>query len=291
MTTTADLIAATQRHLFSGAAEETNWLAANTLAGDATLTIVNPAGGIQAGARIAIGLEVFKVKSVVGTTVTVAPAQEGSAAAAHTAGDAVVVDPKFSPWTILGALNSELMSLSASGLYQMLTKDVTFDSSILGYDLGTNVFLDVYEIQWKATGSRKAWPTITDYDVDRNMDTAVFPSGTALFITGATTGQEVHIRYKAGFTALAALADDVLAVSGLPITAHDIPPLGAAWRLVAASEVRRNFISSQGDSKRLTEVPPGAQRQAAGGLQQLRDARVREEADRLRKAYPSRRTW
>lgn len=294
MTTTADLIAATERLLYSGARDERNYLAAGYTAGATTITIANTSAGIQAGARIAIDLEMFIVRSVAGTTVTVDGAQEGSAAANHANGAAVIVNPRYSRWSILQALNSELASLSSpsNGLYQMLTANLTYDSAIEGYDLGTSTFVELYEAPlWKETGSRKDWSEVANWRIERNMPTTDFASGTALFIDGATDGQTVRLRYKAGFNALATLTDDVFAVSGLPASAHDIPPYGAGDLLVTVGEVRRNKIDAQGDTKRATDVPAGAQRQAGAGLRQIHDRRVHEEAVRLRVAYPRRRSW
>lgn len=293
MTTTADLIAATERLLYSGTREERDYLAASYIAGATSLAVTNGTAGIQRGARLAIGLEIFIVKDVSSTTVTVAGAQEGSTAANHTSGDAVIVNPRYSWWSILKALNDELASLSSpsNGLFQMLTKDLTYDASIEGYDLGTSSFIDVYEVRWKQTGVSKYWPEIREYEIDRNALSTDFTSTVAVFIEGATNAQPARILYKAPFTPLSTLTDDVLAVSGLPASAHDIPPYGAADVLVTAGEVRRNALGAQNDSKRLDEVPTGAQRQASAGLRQIRERRVREEAARLRAAYPARRHW
>lgn len=294
MTTTADLISATERLLYSGAREERNYLAADYVSGATSISIANAAGNIQAGARLAIGLEMFIVKtSPTDTTVSVLGAQEGSAAANHSSGAAIIVNPKFSQWTILQALNAELSSLSSpsNGLYQTLTKDLTFDASIIGYDLGTSTFLDVYEVRWKQTGVSKYWPHVHEWEVDRNALTSDFASTTALYISGATHNQPIRVTYFAGFTALATLTDDVFVVSGLPASCHDIPPYGVGDVLVTVSEARRNFVDAQGNSKRLEEVPTGAQRQAAMGFRSIHDRRVREEAARLRKANPTVRSW
>lgn len=293
MTTAADLIAATERLLASGSREERNYLAANYTAGGSSLTIAYAAGGIQAGARLSIGLEVFIVKDVSSTTVTVVGAQDGSTAANHSTGDVIVVNPRFTSWAILQALNSELLSLSSpvNGLFRMLTKDLTFDSSIVGYDLGTSSFIDVYEVRWKQTGVSLYWPEIQDFDVDRKALVGDFNSTVALFIRGVTDGQPVRVIYKAPFTPLEQLNDDVEDDAGLADTMVDIPPYGAADMLVTAGEVRRAALGALNDSKRLDEVPTGAQRQAALGLRQIRDRRIREEATRLRVAFPIRRRW
>jgi hypothetical protein len=293
MPETRDLIAETERHLLGAGGPERNYLAAGITAEAASLTLELPAGNITAGSRLSIGLEMFHVKSVTGTTVSVVAGQEGSTSASHDTGEAILVNPAYSWWSILQALNAELRSLSspANGLFQMKTKDLTYDGSILGYDLGARVdgFLDVYRVLWKQTGVSKSWPEVSDFRVERNMLKSDFSSGVAVFITGASSQQPARVIYKAPFDLLENLDDDVATVTGLPSTAVDLPPLGAAERLVSMNEVRRNALDAQSSSKRLDEVPAGAQRQAATALRVLRERRVREEATRLRAMYPVRR--
>ena len=84
----------------------------------------------------------------------------------------------------------------------------------------------------------------------------------------------------------AALSTNV-SVTGLQPSATDLPPIGAAIRLMAGREIKRNFTESQGDTRRSTEVPPGAIAQSANGLARLRQTRIAAEAARLHALYPS----
>jgi hypothetical protein len=118
------------------------------------------------------------------------------------------------------------------------------------------------------------------------MATTDFASGGALVIyEGGYPGQAIRVRYRAPFGSLTALDDDVLADTGLPATAHDLPPLGAAVRLVAGREVKRNFTEAQGEPRRAEEVPPTATLQSSRELLRIRQQRIVAEQSRLLHQY------
>src|SRR5690349_10875429 len=113
MTTTALLIEDTKRILHTGRPDQQNKLAADTTAGATSLSFSFPLDGIQAGATVQVGLELFYVWSVNASaqTAVVQPAQQGSTAADHDSGDLVAVNPRFSDYAILRALNDDLADL------------------------------------------------------------------------------------------------------------------------------------------------------------------------------------
>jgi 3-hydroxyisobutyrate dehydrogenase-like beta-hydroxyacid dehydrogenase len=75
--------------------------------------------------------------------------------------------------------------------------------------------------------------------------------------------------------------DDV----GLVSTAEDLPPLGAAMRLLAGLEAQRNLIDTQGDTRRAGEVPAGSITQALRNLAAIRQQRLTAEAQRFQQRY------
>lgn len=286
----SDLIEEARSLLDSGSRPEMNRLT-TTMNTSVTSVVCDFAlGSVVIGSYITIDLETMFVWSSTGSTATVERGMLGTAKAAHTAGAIIYVNPRWSAFTILRAINAELAAYSSPkwGLYQMKTVDLTFSPSVYGYDL-TSVtdLIDVYELRWKGyvTGD---WPLIRRWSLARNMATTEFASGLALLLDeGAGPGKTIRVRYKAPFTALSALTSDVQTVAGFPATANDIPPLGAAARLVAAREVKRAFTDSQPESRTAQEVPPGANRDAAGTLLRIRDDRLREESARLNQRYPT----
>jgi hypothetical protein len=248
---------------------------------------------ITAGAMLGIDLEMVYVWSVSGQVATVQRAMHGTTAASHSDGALVRANPRFSDSVIFRALNDELDALSApvNGLYQALNLDVTFKPQINGYDLtGATSLIDVLRVRYDIPGPWKTWPEIRRWQVKINMETADFPSTFALILYDAGwPGRRIHVVYSAPFNHLATITDDVLAVSGLFATAHDIPPLGAALRLSGVREVQRNLTEAQGDTRRATEVPPNAVTAGANAMARLRQTRIKEEASRLSAQYPNRR--
>jgi hypothetical protein len=289
-TLASDLVAETRSHLFSGARPELNKCNEVLDATETDVDLLYAAGGIQRGAVLSIDLELMYVWAISGSVATVQRGYMGSVAATHATGAIIEVNPRFSDFAIFRALNEEIASFSSpvNGLYQVKTVDLTYSAGRAGYDL-TSVtdLIDILEVRWKGytTGD---WPLIRSWTVARDMATSEFASGKALLLyEGVGPGRTVRVRYKAPFAPLVALTSDVQTVSFLPATANDIPPLGAAARLVAPREVKRAFTESQPEPRAAAEVPPGANRNAAGGLLALRNQRLREESARLHRSWPT----
>ena len=292
MTTASDLIESTRGHLFTGQPENLNRLASGITAITETIPLSYDITGIGRGTIIEIGLEqifVFVVDSSSKTVTACIRGYNGTTGAIGTTGDRVTVSPKFPRARVLTAINDDLADLSSpmNGLYRTLSVDLTFNAAVMGYDLtGVIGMMGISDLRYRTIGPEKSWPQINNYAVLRNMPTSDFASGSALVLyEGGSPGQTVRVTYQAPFTSLATLADDVLAISGLSATAHDIPPLGAAVRLAAGREVRRNFDEAQGEPRRAEEVPPQANAQATRELVRLRQQRIVAEQSRLLQRY------
>lgn len=290
MTTAADLVAETRTILEPGTRTEINALDGLIDSATQSVTLQYPPGAIQRGAMLAVNLELMYVWSLAGQVATVQRGMFGSAAAGHADDDLVQVNPRWSDFEIFRALNHEISSYSSPrvALFQMKALDITFQAATVGYDL-TSVtdLIEVYELRWKGYTNGE-WPRIRGWRVTRDMATSEFASGQALLLTEpAGPGRPIRVRYKAHFAQLANLADNVEVVSGLPESAHDIPPLGAAARLLAHRESKRATIDSQPEPRQAADVGPGTARNAAASLLALRDLRLREEAARLQAQYPT----
>ena len=121
----------------------------------------------------------------------------------------------------------------------------------------------------------------------QNAPTSDFPSGNALFIYGsAQSGNAVRVLYKGNFTTLNSLSSGVR-LSGLPDSAWDLPPMGAAVKLMASREIKRNLTESQGDTRRASEVQAGAVANSYRGLAAIRASRIAAERARLDAQYPT----
>lgn len=295
MTTVADLLAKCRNdYLMTGARDQRNLLNGALDASQGNLTFTYELGSIAVGARLACGLEDMYVWAVTpnSMTATVSRGEFGTTGAAHASGATVLVNPRWSDAQILRAMNDELSALSSpsNGLFAVGHKDISYNAAVEGYDLAASV-LSVIDVHYSAIGPELDWPTVPRslWELQRMDATGEFASGNALIVRGyVDPGRTIRVKYKAPFTALATAADDVLSVSGLPVSAHDILALGAAVRLTAGTEIRRNQTEAQGDTRRSAEVPAGANLGANRGLMQQRQVRIAEERSRLNAMYPAR---
>lgn len=295
MTTTADLIESTRRHLFTGQPEQLNRLAVGINNSVESFGMTYALNGIQAGSIIAIDLEeifIFAVDGEMGVTAC-ARGYNGTTAATHATSAIVTVRPKFSNFRVLQAINDDLSDLSSpmNGLYQLKAIDITFNPSRYGYDITDSTqIVSIAEVRFRTSGPERTWPRINSFVLERNMPTTGiygdFPSGNALVLyQGAQPGLPIRLKYWAPFSPLTTLTDDVEVIAGLTPTMVDLPPLGAAIRLIAGREIKRNFDEAQGEPRRAEEVPPQSQLASAGALRQVRRDRISSESARIIREY------
>lgn len=292
MTTMQNWVDATRSRLLSGYSEQRNKLSASYSAGGTTLTFTYALAGITAGSRLSIGLNTFYVWAVSGSTATVSGGEEGSTDAAAASGAIVRVNPNFTDNEIWNELASDLSDLSSpvNGLYGIGTVDFTYNSARTGYDLGSiaDSLLAGYEVKYLTPGPFKDTPRlpVDSWRINRNVNTTEISSGLSLeLFEPAQSGYNVRLTYKSTFTMPSALSTNV-SVSGLQPSAYDLPPLGAALRLMSGREIQRNFTGGQGNTRRDSEVPPGAIAQSSRGIALLRQQRIIAEAGRLNSLYP-----
>ncbi len=296
MTTVQNLIDVTRsRYLLGGMAEPRNKLAANYTAGATTLAFqYDLRNTLGAGSRLSIGLNTFYVWSVdtSANTAQVLGGDEGSTDANANTGAVVSISPRYTDHMIFNALNEDLADLStpANGLFQVIRNTLIFNAALIGYDLaGATDIIDIIEIRHDENNSHKDTQRLdrSQWRLERNTAVADFPSTLSLKLQQGESGRNVNVLYKAPFTNFTTVGQNVSA-SGLPVSAEDIPPMGAALRLLAGKEVRRNQIESQGDTRRAEEVGAGSIAASPRGIMMLRQSRIMNEASRLTTAYPSR---
>jgi hypothetical protein len=292
--TSTDLVQETLSVLHAGNRDPINKLSATIDSSQTTLALTYELNAARQGVVIAIDLElifVWEIVSEQSRTLTVERGYAGTTAAAHTAGALVTVAPKFPAFNVLNAINADLDDLSANGLFQVKTVAVTYSSAISGYDLpNATDIIEVLQLKYDEPGPARLWPEITSYKLRRASDTSDFSSGNAIVVyQQGNDGSPIRVTYAAPFTHFTALGQDIAATTGLPWTANDLPPMGAAYRLQVVREGQRNFNEAQPAPRRSSEVPPGAQIQAAQGVLAIRRNRIRVEASRLRKAWPTRK--
>lgn len=250
--------------------------------------------------------------------VTVERGYRGSRAAVHDDSTVCYVNPKYPKYDIGVAINDELRSLSSptNGLGRIGSALITYNPVFQAYDLGDLPygFIDILEINYKTPFPDRRPRPIHKWRIVRNADTGYFPSGQSIVINeGGFPGQPIEIVYKAPYIPLMTSTDDPTFTPGanessavrpyngygpvgtcvpnLSDTALDIPVLGAMIQLTIPREIARNFMESQPDPRKATEVPSLAISNSVQAMQILKERRISEESDRQARLYPHRRAW
>lgn len=184
--------------------------------------------------------------------------------------------PRYTQREIHQALRDELRSLSAQGMYRPAHVQVEYDYVDSGYDIShVDDLLSPYAIEYSYGGVKRF-----DYEfVRHDQFLRVY--------NHVPDGAEAVLWYRAPFHDLPDDDSDVSS-TGLPVSAHDILPLGAAVRLLQAKEILRLDVEAQQHARRPEDVRELATMQAAAHLRLQRDMRIAEEAMRLRQRWPAR---
>lgn len=278
MTASLTLVDQCRDMLLAGTREQVNTLSAAVSDITSTgLSFTYDLRGIQEGSLIEVDSELMYVVAVSesGKTATVIRGYSSSDPATHLINAVVTVNPKFSRQAIFDAQNDCLDDLAGEGLYAMVTKELTFNAAVQGYNLtGVTDVIDLYQVSYQDVGPEKAWPIIPKSMVELRpyAETDDFASGFAVIVHGyAQPGRQLRVQVKAPFTRLASTADDVNTVSGLRAIGNPLLKFAAAMKLCYFRETMRSAFETQGDSRRAAEVPMGAQITAARGWQGVYD--------------------
>lgn len=293
MTTGADLCYETLRYLMPAQQDLSASLVSAITATSATVTLSGPMATqntVSYGMQLSVDLEIMYVKQWTATskTASVIRGYMGSTAAPHAATAQVFINPKFPLFSVFRAINEELAGLSGEPeLYRMRTVSITYNPVFQGYDFpAEGNWYEVAGIRFRIAPPTHNLPPIRSWAAMKTVPTSIYPSGNCIIIyESGWPGLPIFVWYKTQFTTLTSLTQTVQSTTGLPSSANDIVPMGAAARLVLGREIKRNFFESQPDPRKAQDVPPGAVINSVKGLQILYIQRRDEEAAKLR------RTW
>lgn len=290
MTTAANLIDRTAQLLLAGTVEERNKVAATINASATTVSLSYALGSLSAQTVFEVESELMYVwdADATGKTLTVERGFGGTTAASHNSGTVLTVNPKFPRAQILRALNDELADLSSpmNGLFQMKTVDIAYNGSDRMINMtGVTDIIDLYEVRLRYLADD--YPVVHNVRLMRNLPTSDFASGTVIAFDDNVRSGSLRVLYKAPYAAFSTESSTVDS-TGASSSLEDLLVLGAQIRLLAGREVKRNFIESQGDTRRADEVPAGAMANSVTNLLRLRRDRVAAEAARLARLYPLR---
>lgn len=290
MTTGTQIIDKTLRQVLSGVVEQKNKLASSLNSTTDTVVMTYDLEGLRPGQVFEIDSEMFYIwsASTGAKSLTVQRGFNGTTAASHSANALVTVMPRFPRSQVLEAINDELADLSSPmhGLFQVKSFDINYNGSDQMLPLPTvDAAIDLLTVQMRDTST--TYPTIRKVKLVRDLPTDDFSTGFALRFDQPTRNGRLRVVYKAPFTPLTLESQNLNSHSGLPDTCEDIVNIGTQIRLMAPREMKRNFIESQGDTRRAEEVPAGAVGNSITNLLRMRRDRITAEAARLARQYPT----
>lgn len=289
MSTAGALLDRVARQLLSGTIEERNKLASSVDSSGTVFVLSYELGALRVGSVFEIDSELCYIweATVSSKTLVVERGYAGTTPASHSSAAIITINPRFPKAQMLDALNQDIDDLSspANGLFRVVSTDVSYNGSDRQINItGATNIIDLIDVRLRYLSDDH--PTIRRVRLSRDMPTADFASGFALTFDEGTMAGTLRIRYKAPYTRVSALTDNIQSVAYVPINMEDILELGVMSRLLSMREVKRNFTESQGDTRRADEVPPGAMRDSFSNILRLRRDRIVAEAARLARQYP-----
>jgi hypothetical protein len=289
MSTAGAVLTRASRQLLSGTVEERNKLATTVTSADTSIVLSYDLGGFREGSIIEIESELMYVwESATATkTLTVQRGYDGTTAASHTSGVLATVNPRFPRQQMLDALNSDIDDLSSTvnGLFRVVAQDISYNGSDrqLNITSATSI-IDLLDVRLRYLADD--YPVIRNVRLQRNLPTADFASGFAIVFDQPVMAGTLRVVTKREFTRATTEASDLQTVCFVPQSCEDILEMGVILRMMNGREIKRNFIESQGDTRRSDEVPAGATRDSLTNIQRLRRERIVSEAARLKQQYP-----
>ena len=220
-------------------------------------------------------------------TLEVQRGYDGTTAVAHTVGAIATVNPRFPRQQMLDALNSDIDDLSSTvnGLFRVVAQDISYNGSDRQINITSATgIIDLLDVRLRYLADD--YPVIRKVRLQRNLPTADFASGFAIVFDEPVMAGSLRVVTKREFTRASTESSDLQTVCFVPQTCEDILEMGVILRMMNGREIKRNFIESQGDTRRSEEVPPGSTRDSLTNIQRLRRERIVAEAARLKQQYP-----
>jgi hypothetical protein len=289
MSTAGAVLTRASRQLLSGTVEERNKLATTVTSADTSIVLSYDLGGFREGSVIEIDSELMYVWTALSATKTleVQRGYDGTTAVAHTVGAIATVNPRFPRQQMLDALNSDIDDLSSTvnGLFRVVAQDISYNGSDRQINITSATgIIDLLDVRLRYLADD--YPVIRNVRLQRNLPTADFASGFAIVFDQPVMAGTLRVVTKREFTRASTEASDIQTVCFVPQSCEDILEMGVLLRMMNGREIKRNFIESQGDTRRSDEVPAGSTRDSLTNIQRLRRERIVAEAARLKQQYP-----
>lgn len=241
---------------------------------------------IQPNTVLSVGTEDLLVRSYDANNkiATVRRGWRGSVATTHSAADEVEVNPRWTNVQIRDAMIEEVRSWPST-LFRPTITTPEIDATSSYVDL---VPVGDARVLYVTTQSS----TVTDLGWHSLSHVRTRPTATGIRLELGSflgSGYDLEVHWASGFAVAdsdwvpdASVEDDI----GLAPSMLDIPPMGAALRLLGFSEISRTDRSLQGESRWAEESPAMHAVQAMQALWRFRNQRIQDEAARLMQRYP-----
>lgn len=284
--TLADLIEETRAHLIGNAQDQLNTLSGPVDALATSIPVTYPTSLVSDGVRIDVETETMYVWNVGTGSFAVRRGDSGSVALPHAEGALVRLDPRWTGFRIQNAINETILSLNSNGLYQMkFAPPIPFVSCTSTYQLPADCD-EIYSVTRKNTWGRQM---VSGWRLDHDP---ISPTGRYLYLSGwdLCYGDTLLVTYKAPPQTLLYPADLASEISGLPESALDIIPMGAALRLAAGQAIQRTDYDAIADTAGSDAARVNDFLVAGNALRQMYRERISEEKKALRRRWPPGRT-
>lgn len=238
-----------------------------------------PQGLIEIGNEL-IHVQSFNTQSGLATIPAWGRGQQGTTAAAHTAGSKVVVNPRYPRKRVAQVINHVVAGMCPP---LFAVQRGTILPELLRYDYELPVSTrGLLRAEWRPYGDDTfPWQPVHDAVVRRDSGVPVL----RLDDKYAVVSGEVRYTVSANPVELTS-ESQLFSASGLPESCVDIVSLGAIPRLVTTAELARQQLNSVEVSERATLVPAGSGAAAGRFYMQMYEARLLAETKRLRQEYP-----
>lgn len=218
-------------------------------------------------------------------TITIPPwgrAQQGTTAAAHSAGTRVTVNPKYPRRRVAQVINAVISGMCPP-MFGVQTGQ--FQAQYLDWEYalpaGTRSLLKVEYRPWNA--EIYDWQPLRNAVIKRDTGSPVLHVPTAAGLLAA------EVRWTVAADPVPLVNDDDLfTTTGLPDSAVDVVSLGAIPRLVTTVDLARQQLNSVEPSERSLILPAGSGANAAKFYLSMYQMRLEAEANKLRQQYPLR---
>lgn len=275
----------------------------NTLGATLTTT-TNPvtlsydlANSIRAGAVLSVGRELMRVISINASSkeVTVIRGWQDSDAEAHSIGDEVLINPRFTRADIYDAIIQEIDSWEPD-IFKVTDEVYTIEIEAQGVEVSSanSNAIGVIEVRRNFTEDDSVvWPEYP-FMLHRGRSASLTPTeGSGMFIrfthnTGyAKAAGTVVARLAIPFDSsdITSEATDLVTDVGCNGGLIELIELGVKSRLITDDETGRSARNAQDEPRRNQEVPVGAALQTGQTTLQRYERRRNQEVFRLRQKY------